>query len=934
MNRTAIAFVAAALLARDTRGQDLLHRLAGDLAFGEYGTPVSSVGDLDGDGIGDFLLTRGQPAGSTSQDAVRAISGRTGATLWSRSVSATIQPGCHGPAGDMDLDGVPDVFLTGPGTSLPEAGSLYVYSGAAGAVIHLTKGKPNDTFGAAAAAGLDLNADGYPEFLAGAPTDPTNGFQSGRVDVFSGKTAGLLGQLFGAVAGDRFGSSLAMIGSINGDAWPDLVIGAPGVDAPAVDAGQVGLWSGRDFTPLGSIPGPGVGAAFGRAACALGDIDGDGVDDFAASAPDADSGSAGAGMVFAVSGATKAVVWTRSGDGPAARLGAALGAGPDADGDGVSELAIGSPGFGGDQGQARLVSGATGAPRIRVDGGPGDRLGAGVAAGDFTGDGRAGLVASAAGHDKLQGSTTLVDAGEVRFFQGPRRPVLFERTSTQLHDRFGASIARIGDLDLDGRDEIIVGASRYDTFLNDAGQVQVLSGKSGAPLLLYYGVVAGGELGAVVGNAGDTDGDGVSDFLMTAPATTVAPVGVVQVMSGASGLERLRFGPGWNFGVVATAVGDVNGDGHADVAYGANLASTSKGVISVRSGLDGSLLFEVVGASGDGAPGSLLGAGDTNLDGFPDIAAGDVDISTSGAIQLFSGVNGSLLWQSVPTPIATKLGASLCSAGDLDQNGVPDVFTWLPNSLLGIGAVRGLSGTDGSVIAALVGFGNPADVGDGEFGRSLSRDSDLDGDGVADLLVGAAQHVADGHDNAGRAFWFSGVDLSLGGAVSGTAEDEFLGTAVAGIDDWDGDGIDDFAVSSGGDLSGIFVRPAACSSFAGLGGGCAGAGGTPPTLEGAGCAAPGAGFALTLSGAPPGAAGVLLIGVVAAQVPLAPGCSLSILPLPVLVPLGSPPSGAVALDLEIPPATPSASVFLQAAWPSAGPTSGVVLSNALRMDVR
>jgi hypothetical protein len=189
------------------------------------------------------------------------------------------------------------------------------------------------------------------------------------------------------------------------------------------------------------------------------------------------------------------------------------------------------------------------------------------------------------------------------------------------------------------------------------------------------GEQVGDGYGWIAMNLGDITGDGVADLLTTAPFfanANGAPVGKVYVYDGADGrLLNTIAGSGVALlGYSATTAGDVNGDGVPDYVVGAPLGSYAE----VYSGVDHSLLLHVAGMGGDWFGSAVSGAGDVNGDGHADLIVGArfANADTSGAAYLFSGADGALLWQQNGPTANAQLGGGAGLVGDVTGDGVPD----------------------------------------------------------------------------------------------------------------------------------------------------------------------------------------------------------------------------------------------------------------------
>ena len=144
-----------------------------------------------------------------------------------------------------------------------------------------------DLLGVSLAAVGDLDGDGVTELLIGADGASPGGLTAaGMAELRSGATGAILHQFDGAAPGDRFGAAVDGAGDVDGDGVPDLVIGAPMTYAPAAYRGSVFVYSGATYALIHRIDGhPVTAKALGSSVAGVGDIDGDGFDDILAGAP-------------------------------------------------------------------------------------------------------------------------------------------------------------------------------------------------------------------------------------------------------------------------------------------------------------------------------------------------------------------------------------------------------------------------------------------------------------------------------------------------------------------------------------------------------------------------------------------------------------------------------------------------------------------------
>ncbi|HZL98743.1 MAG TPA: integrin alpha [Planctomycetota bacterium] len=359
---------------------------------------------------------------------------------------------------------------------------------------------------------------------------------------------------------------------LDGDGIADSVIGAPGSDQLSGNLGRVRVHSGADGALLAEHLGA-SGGWLGWSVTAAGDLDGDGVHDYAAGAPRHPGGFNGPGRVDAWSGADGSLLLGLIGPSPNSRFGWCIDGVGDVNGDGFDDLVVGSPGEGSSQGAVRVYSGADGGILHHLPGSAAlARLGETVAGvGDADADGVPDFAAAAPG-TAVGG---LPGAGEVFVWSGATGAVLLLFQGTHNSEALTREIEGVGDFDGDGHDDFAFGDTTVDSkdallgiALMDAGLFEIRSGKDGHRLLKRYGTQAHGHLGRDVAALGDLDGDGFPDVAVGEPGFGTS--GRVQIVGGPQGrlLLDARSPNHRDVGRVVSGGADLDGDGRGDLLLG------------------------------------------------------------------------------------------------------------------------------------------------------------------------------------------------------------------------------------------------------------------------------------------------------------------------------------------------------------------------------
>ena len=339
MRMVAELVLGSMILAGSAGGQVVLHDIEGTSQFDFLGMSVGGAGDVDADGFDDAI------AGALGYNAQgpRAIvfSGRTGTVLHTFPVAGM---GGVAGAGDVDGDGHADLIVgdTGAADFGPNTGRAVVYSGLTGAVLHTLSGSAaRDSFGSAVASAGDVDLDGRPDVIVGAPQNSSTP-GPGYARVFSGLTGGMLLQFDGDAAGDSFGYSVDGAGHVNGDARADLIVGAWRDGNLAPGGGMARVFSGATGGVLHQFDGASQDEWLGISVAGAGDVNGDGRDDVIVGAPGDDTAASSAGSVRVYSGLNGSLLHEFFGDGEWHQLGGAVDGAGDMDGDGRPDLVAGA----------------------------------------------------------------------------------------------------------------------------------------------------------------------------------------------------------------------------------------------------------------------------------------------------------------------------------------------------------------------------------------------------------------------------------------------------------------------------------------------------------------------------------------------------------------------------------------------------------------
>lgn len=748
-----------------------------------FGNNVASAGDINGDGFIDLIV--GEFAYNSSSGGVHVFYGSINGfgtmpdwTYTNSNNQARLGWSVDG-AGDINGDGYDDIIFGGRNWKVgsQNRGVVMVFYGASTGLASspdwMKEGVSNgDTVGEDVAGVGDVNGDGYDDIIFSSPTSHYS--KRGHVWLYYGASTGISSNfvmMTGTNPSMYLGRSLGSAGDVNGDGYNDIIVGGYGYEDSNID-GQVrvhygsatGMTSMADWSYEGSN-----GEYAGYQVSGAGDVNGDGFDD----------------IIFSGINSQK-----------------------------HQKLVLGS---------ATGLSSSVNWNLANTDYPySGNRIATKI--GDMNGDGFADILAASSGSNGyiFLGSSS-----------GPSNS--YDLTvQNAVDENFGERVnaTTLGDINADGIDDFVIGFPNYEQYYPSTGAVAIFYGDTFDNIIEtsdwhVEGNVTEANMGHEVANAGDVNGDGWDDLLVSAWKYSNGHVNEGAAFLYYGNSSGLSDTPAWSaegnqhnayFGYSLSTAGDINNDGYSDIIIGAmgyddGLSNSGRVYIyhGSSTGLSTSPDLVINGFQAQAYMGSdVADAGDVNGDGYADIVIGAYQFSNGedkeGSAFVYLGSNTGIGITSKVTLDSDQsqawFGKSVSTAGDINNDGYSDILIGAPkfdNGHTDEGKAFLYMGSSNGIIDSIA-WSKEGNQYNAQFAFDVSWSGDNNNDGYDDIIIGAYGYDGISGSKEGRIFGFHGSATGLSNTANFEAFSQgnvnALGKALSFGGDFNNDGYDDIIVGA------------------------------------------------------------------------------------------------------------------------------------------
>ena len=756
----------------------------------EFGFSISAAGDINNDGYDDIIVGSYKYDAGIGSDAGRAYiyKGSAGGIITTASSLTGIGSfnsyfgySVSG-AGDLNNDGYDDVIVGEPqGDYLAaDGGHALIFHGSPTGVIttpvtSLYGDEYFGKFGYSVSAAGDIDNDGYDDIIVGSLFYDNDQDNEGRALIFKGSSTGVSTTIFSTMESDQtlsyFAAVVSTAGDVNNDGFDDLIVGAHSFENEQTNEGKIFVYHGSNcitstFHPDSDADGFGSSTA-SVVTCTI-------PDGYLTDNSDCNDENIGQNPL---------TTWYLDSDADFYYTGT---------GSAVTQCA--TPGVG------YAFEGIIGT-------------------GDCDDSNYQKYPGASEQPDTLDNDCNgLVDDGINWIYGG-----ILE--SNQILGEMG-NISDAGDINGDGFDDIITGSTLFDNGQTDEGRVFIYNGSAGGIITTASATLESNQTNAYFGSvagAGDVNNDGYDDIIVGATGYDGATpnVGKIYIYHGSSiGINTIpatTFQGGFTetkIGNSVSCAGDVNGDGFDDVIAGARGYNSNTGRMYIlhgsASGVSATPATSILGSQTACYFGSSVdGAGDVNGDGFDDVIVGasnyDNGETNEGRAYIYHGSATGI----ITTPVTilennnteSNFGFSVSGVGDINNDGYDDIVVGAPDYIV----------LDTAVGGAFVYLGSPAGIGiipdiviEGDrnyadLGFSVVGIGDINNDEYDDVAFGAP-YYDNGQYLEGRVFIYhgneTGIDVAAPEMIERNQPSAYFGYAVSGAGDINGDGLPDLAVSA------------------------------------------------------------------------------------------------------------------------------------------